>query len=154
MEPLACSMAIELYFLAAYWFIEELMKDTIKYLFIHYKKQRIIPSIGRLNRIFKMESDASYFPLQRFCVDIYYKLCKNISVPFLATPTDSEVEQYPVMFLYHFFALHCSRGKERQPDIQEPFVMKLCDYRFFRLKSCKKDCLCQRKETNDDYYIK
>ena len=64
-------MAIELHYLGFHIDMWKLMNDAMTFLFFHYKKQRIVPSLGRLHSTFRDGEDC--MEIHDFCVDLYYK---------------------------------------------------------------------------------
>ncbi|KAF1960337.1 hypothetical protein CC80DRAFT_489519 [Byssothecium circinans] len=157
-EPLACSMAMELYHLAQRNMFPKLMEDAMTFLFLRYKQQRIVPSMGRVNRIFQL-GKSNGFPhyMEQFTADLYYKWCAEIPEDIYALELwdEKDSEDHPKMFLYLLFKRKCLANKKNANKRQEsPLVLRLFnyidpDYTTHDDRSCG----CRGLSTGDEHVI-
>ncbi|KAF2794679.1 hypothetical protein K505DRAFT_360883 [Melanomma pulvis-pyrius CBS 109.77] len=173
-QRLSCSMAIDLYCLGRDMQMYRLMNETMKFLFMHYKNQRMPLSLSRIVHIFNMEENT---PLLDFCVDIHYKWHNKSSQlwPAIEACTswddfEEEKGKYPHQFLFRIFRRHCMLNNNPHPTGQNPrqstsqdtavssngpsTALKLSDYHDHNLaRKFRYHCPCQDPAEAKEYVI-
>lgn len=127
-EPLACSLVIELYFFGWLMQIGRLLDEAMNFLFFQYKKQRIPPSVGRINQIYETQHTSG---LKDFCVDMHTKWCIIDWSALGIDQLDDESGGYPTAFLWDFFVRMGMRNYKTAKDgssAENCMVLKLRDY--------------------------